>query len=293
VVLVVGSASRDLTPDDRRGWRLGGAVTYASLALARLGLPVRALIGADREASDAIELDALRAAAVDVVVSPLARAPVFVNEERRGGRVQLCIEASDPLEPGRLPAGWESSALLLGPVAGELGPAWSEVPGSAAVVALGWQGLLRRVVAGERVERLPPEPHPFLDRADLVAVSGGDLGTHQRLSGLIDLMKPGATLVVTRGDRGGTAVTSNGPRRSGLRAYPSIPADRVIDPTGAGDVFLATLLATLVDGDRLAASTWAERLGLAAAAASLAVEAHGIAGVPTLAAVRRRVADVA
>lgn len=40
VVLVVGAASRDVVDDDPRGWRLGGAVTFTSLALARLGLEV-------------------------------------------------------------------------------------------------------------------------------------------------------------------------------------------------------------------------------------------------------------
>ena len=46
-VVVVGAASRDLVDDDARGWRLGGGVSYSALALARLGLPVRALIGVD------------------------------------------------------------------------------------------------------------------------------------------------------------------------------------------------------------------------------------------------------
>ena len=42
-VVVIGAASRDLVDDDPRGWRLGGGVSYSALALARLGLPVRAL----------------------------------------------------------------------------------------------------------------------------------------------------------------------------------------------------------------------------------------------------------
>ena len=50
-VVVVGAATRDLTSDDPRGWRLGGAAPYASLTLARLGLRVAALIGADEEAA--------------------------------------------------------------------------------------------------------------------------------------------------------------------------------------------------------------------------------------------------
>ena len=81
VVVVVGAACRDLVHDDPRGWRLGGGVTYAALTLARLGLPVGALIGADRLAAESRELHLLRDAGVDVVVAPLAVGPVFINTE--------------------------------------------------------------------------------------------------------------------------------------------------------------------------------------------------------------------
>ena len=61
-IVVVGAASRDRVEDDPRGWRLGGAVSYAALAIARLGLRVGALVGADAEAATARELDLLREA---------------------------------------------------------------------------------------------------------------------------------------------------------------------------------------------------------------------------------------
>ena len=61
-VLVVGSAARDVVHDDPRRWRLGGGVTYGGLTLARLGLRPRVLVGVDRLAADAEELDALREA---------------------------------------------------------------------------------------------------------------------------------------------------------------------------------------------------------------------------------------
>src|SRR6476659_9204833 len=62
-VVVVGAASRDVVDDDPRGWRLGGGVSYSALAVARLGLPTRAVIGVDREASTASELDLLQSPA--------------------------------------------------------------------------------------------------------------------------------------------------------------------------------------------------------------------------------------
>ncbi len=59
-VLHVGSASRDITDDDPRGWRLGGGATYAALTTARLGLRTAAVVGLDADAANASELDGLR-----------------------------------------------------------------------------------------------------------------------------------------------------------------------------------------------------------------------------------------
>jgi sugar/nucleoside kinase (ribokinase family) len=295
-VLVVGVASRDIIAAEPRGWRLGGAVTYGSLTLARLGLHVRALIGADAEAAGAAELDLLRDAGVDVAVAPLDHGPVFENLDLPGGRRQRCLSVADELHLGALPRAWAANdAVFLGPVAAELGPAWATVGATvgATFTALGWQGLLRRLVAGADVERTAPMAGALLSSADLVGVSIDDVGRERRLSELVDLVRPGATVVVTQGDRGGTALTSRRPARSTLRAYPAMPSNAVVDATGAGDVFLAALVATAVDGTRLGAVAWSDRLRFAAAAASLAVEGPGILGVPTLGAIRRRVADVA
>jgi len=294
-VLVVGAASRDVTPDDPRGWRLGGAVTYSSLTLARLGLHVRALVGVDAAAAEADELAVLRDAGVAVERAKLDHGPVFENREGPAGRRQRCISAADAIDPAVLPADWHSNdALLLGPVAGELGPAWATVAAVAApFVALGWQGLLRRVVPGRDVDRVRPAPSPLLTLADLVGVSIDDVDPGVRLGELVDLVRPGTELVVTRGDRGGTLLISRRPARSILRAYPAIPSNGVVDATGAGDVFLAALMATAIDGARLGVEDLGARLSFAAAAGSLAVEGRGIGGVPALEAVRRRVAEVA
>jgi hypothetical protein len=291
-VLVVGASSRDVTRADRRGWRLGGAVTYGSLTLARLGLGVQALLGADAEAAHASELDVLRSAGVEVAVVPLAHGPVFENIEGPAGRRQRCLSIADAIPLRELPKAWHAcDALFLGPVAGELGQDWASV--RAPFVVLGWQGLLRRLVAGGDVERVAPKSHPLLAAANLVGVSADDMDSSTRLSALVGLIAPGATLVVTRGDRGGTMVTSRRPERSSLRAYPAIPSNGVADATGAGDVFLAALLATSIDGPRLGTDDPAAGLRFAAAAGSLAVEDAGIAGAPTIDAIRRRIAEVA
>jgi sugar/nucleoside kinase (ribokinase family) len=284
VVLVVGAASRDLVPDDPRGWRLGGAVSFCSLALARLGFEVRALVGADRVAAEAEELDILRAAGVTIAIAELASGPVFDNV------AHLLHSTSDQIPVTALPRRWTSGfdAVLLVPVAGEIGDDWAAlVTGDKPpVVGIGWQGLLRVLRRGELVRPAPPRASPLLRAASLVVLSREDVAPETSQEDLAPILGPATTLVRTEGVDGGQILErGTGAGAGALRRYPAIPSDQVVDPTGAGDVFLAALLAaTLLPGlaDPYDAATFA------AAAGSLVVEGPGLAGVPDLAAVRRR-----
>jgi sugar/nucleoside kinase (ribokinase family) len=291
-VVVVGAASRDLAADDPRGWRLGGAVTYAALTLAHLGLRVRALIGVDSLAAEARELDLLRAAGAEIALVHLDRGPVFENVEGAGGRIQRCLSESDPVPTSALPAGWgRPSGWLLAPVADELAPEWAMVPPAGAFVAVGWQGMLRTLMAGDVVRRRAATRNALIARANLVGLSRDDLVPDTSPEALVDLIDPRTELVVTEGDGGGriAAPASARGRPRPWRRYCAIPSDGAVDPTGAGDVLLAAILAL-----RLNPSLAGRPLGrgsdvrLAAAAASLATEAQGLSGVPELDAVLRR-----
>lgn len=284
VVLVVGAASRDVVPDDPRGWRLGGAVAFCALALARLGLEVRALVGADREAAEAEELEILRAAGVTLAIADLASGPVFDNV------AHLLHSTSDLIPVTALPRHWTSGfdAALFVPVAGEVGDDWAAVARGDAppLVGVGWQGLLRVLRRGDLVRPAPPRASPLLRAATLVVLSREDVDPGTRLEALATLLGPAATLVQTEGVDGGQAlVRDRAGGAAALRRYPAIPSDQVVDPTGAGDVFLATLLAATLLPELSAPY---DAVAFAAAAGSLAVEGPGLAGVPDLAAVRRR-----
>jgi sugar/nucleoside kinase (ribokinase family) len=290
-VVHVGSAARDIAPDDPRGWRLGGGVTYAALTTARLGLRTAAVVGVDAEAATASELDALRAVGVDLAIVPLGEGPVFHNVETADGRMQTVVHAGVPLDPFPLPDSWHAAAAWsLTPVAGELDDHWVAAIGTDAVVAVGWQGMLRRLTAGERVTQVPPTERAVLRRADLVGVSHHDVHARTDLASLAAYLHPGARLLVTQGHRGGLLVTigDDGPTEA-LRYLPT-RTDREVDPTGAGDTFLAALLAATVRPSVIGPrrSRIGSDLRFAAAAGSLAVEGTGLAGVPDLAAVRNR-----
>jgi sugar/nucleoside kinase (ribokinase family) len=295
-VVVVGAASRDLVHDDTRGWRLGGGVSYAALTLARLGLRVGALVGADRLAAESRELHLLRDAGVEVVVAPLARGPVFINTETPTGRIQHAPQVSDPIEPSALPPGWRDAAgWLFGPVAAELPDAWADVPARDAQVALGWQGLLRVLVAGEPVTQEPPGPSPIVARSDLVGVGRDDVDPGTSEASLLALLRPGATMLLTDGAAGGIALEAGpGGSVARRRAWSPIPVDRFVDPVGAGDTFLAGVFAARVDPTLLGPGAEPDDdLLVGASAASLICEGPGMIGVPTREAVLRRMRSVA
>lgn len=287
VVLVVGAASRDVTTDDPRGWRLGGAVAYASLALARMGFEVRALIGADAEVAEADEFELVRSADVAIAICQLASGPVFDNVRH------ILHATSDRIPLTALPRRWTSGfgGLLVVPVAAEVGDDWAAIAHGepAPIVGLGWQGLLRHLAAGDLVRPAPPRSSPLVRAARLVVASREDVVPGSRPEDLVGLLGSGATLIWTEGAAGGLVLGGDGQEgRAAARRYPAIPSERVVDPTGAGDVFLAAMFAALIEPRLLdgidAATTFA------AAAASLTVEAPGLTGVPDLDGIRRRAA---
>jgi sugar/nucleoside kinase (ribokinase family) len=281
-LLVVGAAARDITPADPRGWRLGGGVTYGALAAARLGLHVRALVGADDEAAGAAELAILEQAGVEVRLVRLGRGPVMENRDTPAGRIQLVAQASQRITPDALPARWRSApAVLLAPVAAELAPAWSGNLPRSSLVALGWQGMLRRLVPGREMVRLPLRRGSLIARADIALVSADDVAAGG--AALRDVLRrEGQQLVITHAARGALHLVRRGGRLE-QRTVPSLPARHVADSTGAGDVFLAAWFAALLATQQTATrrTDW-RALAVATAAASLSVEVSELAALPDL-----------
>jgi sugar/nucleoside kinase (ribokinase family) len=267
-------------------------VTYSALTTARLGLRTAAVVGVDDEASTASELDLLRDAGADLMLVRLASGPVFHNDETPTGRVQTSIDPGDPLPGSALPDSWRAArAWSIAPVAGEVGDDWADVIPERAFVGVAWQGFLRTLVAGDRVSRRPPRRSRLLERADLVGVSHHDLEPTTPLADLYPLLAPGARLLVTEGAGGGLLVTLDEDRHVAATVrYTAVPADREVDPTGAGDTFLATLISTAVRRSVAGPSGGRLDLPFAVAAGSLVVEGHGLDGVPDRAAVLVRMA---
>jgi sugar/nucleoside kinase (ribokinase family) len=291
-VVHVGSACRDLTEDDPRGWRLGGGASYAALTTARLGLRTAVVMGVDAAAASATELDLLRAAGVELHLVGLAEGPIFRNRETPTGRIQSWPVHGRPLPvPDLPPSWWAARAWSFVPVASELNEAWATAVPEGTFVSLAWQGLLRRQGPDQLTERLAPVKSALVDRADLVGVSRHDLADDIPLEIAVGLLRPGARLALTDGHLGGRTIEILSDRRTRSQTWDAVRPEREVDPTGAGDVFLAALLAAIARPDlttRAGTGGPISDLAYAAAAASLVVEAPGLQGVPDRAAVLRR-----
>ena len=291
-VVVVGSATRDLSDEDPRGWRLGGGVTFGALALARLGLRTGVVLGLDAEAATARELDLIRGAGAEIIEVPLANGPIFTNVETLSGRIQTCGSLSDPVPVEALPDGWEQApAYVYAPIASEIPDDWVDMPSASACVAFAWQGILRNLAPGERVTPKPPGPSPFLERADILAFSRHDVPSDLSLRDIGAWVGDECDVLLTAGLVGGMLLRMRAGRIVQARAYPSVQSVEEVDPTGAGDTMLAGLIAA-----RLVAGDEANRLGrdlyTGASASSLLVEGPGMNSVPTFGQLLARIAGL-
>ncbi len=279
----MGNVAKDIVTDDPRGWRLGGGVSFAALTSARLGLRSAAIIGVDAVTREARELDLLRDAGVAIQLVDVGQSPSFDNAEGPAGRRQVCLAPGQPLPVVPFPDSWAAAPVwLVVPVADETRPAWAAAVPASARLALAWQGLIRILVADTPTGRRAPIDTPLVRRADLVSVSRHDLVPGATLDQLTALLRPGAELLVTEGVSGGLLVrtTESGPPQT--MRYRSLPA-RQVDPTGAGDVFMAAYVAGSVVNPAGPGDDWPLDVVVrwAVAGSALAVEGLGLEGIPT------------
>lgn len=200
---------------------------------------------------------------------PAAATTTFENRYVDGQRLQRCLAVARTLRPRDVPAPWRATAraVLLGPVLGEVEPALAGAFPYARV-AVAAQGYLRqRLGDGTVVGRRWRPSRRWLARLAAVVLSAEDVA---HAPGLLATLTAAPVLIVTRGAAGAELTSGGAP--VAIRACSA----RAVDPTGAGDVFAAALLIALCEG-----RTPVGAARFAASAASWAVEAPGVAGIPT------------
>jgi sugar/nucleoside kinase (ribokinase family) len=260
--VLIGHLTADLTPTGRT---LGGTVSYAARVIHSFGLKIGMLTSA---AQDEPLLAELTPYASEMVVLPASATSTFENIYSPTGRIQYIRGVASKIVPADIPAHWLSAPLVhLAPLTDEVDPQIAHQFKDATTL-LTLQGWLRRWDADGRVRFKPWFDPDVLKDIDIVVFSEEDIAEAPEL----EAQFAGAVkhLFVTRAERGGTYYHQGQPTDF------STPQVELVHPTGAGDIFAASLLCGLhVTRDMTAA------IRIAAQLAALSVTRVGLDSAPT------------
>ncbi len=272
-VCVVGHVTQDLIRDERGDVRVqpGGGAYYGAAACARLGLRT-GLITRLAPGDDDLLAD-LHSLGIDIRRKPSAATTVFEAMEtgRAGHRVYRPVSIADAFEPGDF-EGIAARAVLMDPLTrhDDFAAVLAAAAETAPLVALDAQGFVRKFIES-------PATHSAAETALAgfahVTVLKADAAEAEVITGRRDPEAAARALavlgvaeaIVTFGPEGSVICAGN------MTAHvPAFPVAVVVDPTGAGDTYLAAYLAARLEGREPVAAAH-----FGAAAASLKLSRHG------------------
>ncbi len=246
--LLIGHMTADLTPEGRLP---GGTVSYATRTAAAFGWRVALLTSA---ANGDPLLESLTPYA-EVMSLPATQTTTYENIYTPSGRVQYVRGVAAPIGVGDLPAHFLGAPLVhLAPIADEIDPQIAHSFRDSTVL-LTLQGWLRRWDGDGRVHFKRWYDPDVLKSIDIVVFSEEDIVESPQMER--EFAGSVKHLFVTRAEKGGTYY------HDGEAIDYTTPQVELVNPTGAGDVFASSLLASLppLQSDMAAAIRVAARLG--------------------------------
>lgn len=273
--LLIGHMTADLTPEGRVP---GGTVSYAARAAAAFGLQVGLLTSAARGEPLLAQL----APYVGQITSlPADTTTTYENLYTEAGRVQYVRGVAAPLTPADVPAHFLGAPLVhLAPIAGELDPQVAHLF-KDSLVLLTLQGWLRRWESDGLVRFKRWHDADVLKSIDIVVFSEEDILEAPEMEA--DFAGTVEHLFVTRAEKGGSYY------HHGQRVDYETPTVEVTNPTGAGDIFATSLLASLHHFN----GAMPQAIRVAAQMGATAVTRFGLDGAPTRAEVEAALAQAA
>jgi len=256
--LAIGHTARDEFADGR--WRLGGSALYGAATAAKLGAAVTLVTRAGPKEREPLET-LCQELGIRLRALPSAVTTTFGFTYDPAGRRSLWLRAkAEPItraDVGRAISA--PDAVLLASIAGELDDSLF-APWSGAKRVLAAQGMLRSFGPDGLVVPAPWTDYArLLPRVDAVVVSEEDHAEDRA-------WLPYTAVVVTKAERGSDLHV-----RGATSAVEAFAVDEVVDQTGAGDAFAASLAVALAEG-----RTLLDAASFASAAASFAVEGLGM-----------------
>jgi sugar/nucleoside kinase (ribokinase family) len=261
--LLIGHITADLTPTGRVP---GGTVSYALRTAWAFGLRVGVLTSTARGEPLLAELQPY---AGEIVSLPADETTTYENLYSAAGRVQYVRGVAAPITRADIPAEFMGAPLVhFAPIAGEIDPQIAH-DFKDATTLLTLQGWLRAWDATGRVRFKRWFDPDVLKSIDIVVFSEEDIVESPQMEA--EFAGAVRHLFVTRAEKGGTYY------RDGVPMNYDTPQVELVNPTGAGDVFAASLLAALptFNHDMARAIRVAARLG------AIAVTRMTLDGTPT------------
>jgi sugar/nucleoside kinase (ribokinase family) len=272
--LAIGHVARDEFEGEPT-WRLGGTVLYTAATAARLGARAAIVTRVGPHERAALE-ERCAQLGIELHALPAEVTTTFAFRYEDGRRLMKLKARARGLALSDVPAQLRSAqSVILGSIAHEIDRSLLGAFGEAASVVTA-QGYLRVWTADGSIH-----PRRWDDVADVTATAsaivlsdddvGGDLSEPRRWASLPThgTLPQHTPVIVTFAERG-SLVLVDGTETM----VPAYHADRVLDPTGAGDAFAAGLAVALAEHRPLI-----EGVRFAHAVASFAVEAVGTAGL--------------
>jgi sugar/nucleoside kinase (ribokinase family) len=261
--LAIGHVTEDVWKDGRI--TPGGTAWFSSLAARRLVQRVSVLTAAAANYDAARFLPEIDVERVD---SPVTTQ--FENIYTPAGRTQITRPSPVTLAPAHLTCEMQGAKIMhLAPVCDEVSPAFAREASDDVFIGVTPQGWLRKWDDAGRVSAKPwDSAHEILPRADAVVISIDDVAGDWRLA--LTWAAQAKLFVVTQNKKGCTLFLNGEPIY-----VPTTPVDE-IDPTGAGDIFAATLFITLQRGVEPA-----KACAYANCIAAQSVTRQSLAGLPT------------
>lgn len=233
--LTIGHVTEDVWPDGRI--TPGGTAWFASLAAQRLVDQVSVLTAA------AANYDAAKfLPGIDVHRVPSPTTTQFENIYTPHGRIQYTRPSPVRLTPDQLTDDLRGAKIMhLAPLCDEVSAAFVTQTGPDVFIGVTPQGWLRRWDETGRVYPKDWDSAPqVLARADAVVISIDDVAGNWKLA--LTWAAQARLFVVTQSAHGCALFLDGKPHH--------VPTPQVeeVDPTGAGDIFAATLFVTLQRG---------------------------------------------